>query len=132
MCSNYILFSGFGREELRYCNAAETDVIAGIESFNDALRVLETVQDVAAYRSVETSYPRAPKYSHKGMPKDAFHIACLAASTRRRNTLSTPGINGVERDVYAQRAKNTVAMQNAYWKLQQNALGNQKSSTKKN
>ncbi|GHT52349.1 hypothetical protein AGMMS49982_12320 [Bacteroidia bacterium] len=114
-------------EELQCCDAVETDVIAsmtaGIESFNDALRAYEVVQDAVIYKGVEKSYPRNPKYRHKGMPKDAFHIACLAATARLRNSLRTPGINGIERDVYVQRAKDMVAMQDVYWELQQIALG---------
>ncbi len=114
-------------EELRYCNSTEKDVIssmtAGIEAFNDALRAYEVVQDAVIYKGVEKSYPRNPKYRHKGMPKDAFHIACLAATARLRNSLKTPGINGIERDVYVQRAKDMVAMQDVYWELQQIALG---------
>ncbi|GHT49871.1 hypothetical protein AGMMS49982_04130 [Bacteroidia bacterium] len=113
--------------ELRYCDPAAKGVIAsmtaGIEDFNDALRAYEVVQDAVTYKKVEKSYSHNSKYRHKGMPKDAFHIACLAATARLRNSLSTPGINGIERDVYEQRARNMVAVRNVYWELQQIALG---------
>jgi hypothetical protein len=113
-------------EELQYCNPTEKDVFAsmtaGIIAFKDALRVLKTVQDAAAYKNVETSYCHLLKYRHKGMPKDAFHVACIAAYTRLHNTLRTPGINDIERQVYAHRLKNMIAAQEAYWGLQQKVL----------
>jgi hypothetical protein len=113
-------------EELRYCSPAESGVFASmtaaIASFDDALRALKTVQDAVAYKTAETTWPHLPKYRYCGMPKDAFHLACSANRTRINNTLRTPGINTVERQVYEQRSKNMTALQNAYLSKQQSAM----------
>jgi hypothetical protein len=63
------------------------------------------------------------KYRYRGMPKDAFHIAAGAHITRFGNTLRTPGINNIERQVYEQRKKNMSVAQATYFALQQRALG---------
>ncbi|GHT69900.1 hypothetical protein FACS189452_10670 [Bacteroidia bacterium] len=113
-------------EERRHCGTAESGVLASmtqaIASFNDALRVLKIVQNATLYQGVEKSYPRNAKYRYHDMPKDAFHIACNANRTRINNTLRTPGINNVEREVYEQRSKNMTAIQAAYLSKQQTAL----------
>jgi hypothetical protein len=113
-------------EERRYCNDAEPEVLASttaaLESFEDALRAFETVQDATIYQGVNKSYPRNRKYRYCGMPKDALHIACMANYTRINNTLRTPGINSIERQVFEQRQKNMKAMQSAYLAKQNTAL----------
>ncbi len=112
-------------EERRYCRDTEKGVTAsmtaGIVAFDDALRALEIAQDAATYRNAEATYSHLPEYRYKGMPKDAFHVACLAASTRLNNTLRTPGINDIERQIYDQRSKNMSAAQGAYLLIQLNA-----------
>ncbi|GHV67812.1 hypothetical protein FACS1894199_14020 [Bacteroidia bacterium] len=116
-------------EERRYCRDTEKGVTAsmtaGIVAFDDALRALEIAQDAAAYRNAEATYSHLPEYRYRGMPKDAFHVACLAATTRLNNTLRTlrtPGINGIERQIYDQRSKNMSAAQGAYLVIQQSVL----------
>jgi hypothetical protein len=113
-------------EERRYCNDAEPEVLASttaaLESFEDALRTFEIVQDATIYQGVNKSYPRNRKYRYCGMPKDALHIACMANYTRINNTLRTPGINSIERQVFEQRQKNMKAMQSAYLTKQNMAL----------
>ncbi|GHT44044.1 hypothetical protein AGMMS49965_18990 [Bacteroidia bacterium] len=113
-------------EERQYCTSAEPEVLASlnraIESFNNALRALKTVQDAAAYKNAETTYPTLPQYRYHGMPKDALHIACIANRIRINNTLRTPGINATERQVYEQRSKNMTAAQVAYLGMQEAAL----------
>jgi hypothetical protein len=110
--------NAYQTEERRYCNDAEPEVLtsttAALESFEDALRAFETVQDATIYQWVNKSYPRNRKYRYCGMPKDALHIACMANYTRINNTLRTPGINSIERQVFEQRQKNMKAMQSAY------------------
>ncbi|GHT54320.1 hypothetical protein AGMMS49982_18820 [Bacteroidia bacterium] len=113
-------------EERRYCSDAEKSVVAsmtaGIVAFKDALQALEIAQDAVAYRNAEATYSHLPEYRYKGMPKDAFHVACLAATTRLNNTLRTPGINDIERQIYDQRSKNMSAAQGAYLVIQQSVL----------
>ncbi|GAP72256.1 hypothetical protein SAMD00024442_28_31 [Candidatus Symbiothrix dinenymphae] len=114
----------FITEELRYSvePMVASSLSAALASFDDALRVLVTVQNPVAYQNAETSWPRHRKYRHHNSPKDAFHIAAASHVTRLRNTLRTPGINNTERQVYAQRVKNMSAAQNAYLVLQKEAL----------
>jgi hypothetical protein len=115
----------FLTEERRYSGKplVTASLTAALASFDDALRVLVTVQDPAAYKYVETSWPHLRKYRYRNMPKDAFHIAAGAHITRFGNTLRTPGINDIEREVYEQRAKNMSAAQAAYFAMQKRALG---------
>jgi hypothetical protein len=115
----------FLTEERKYSAEPEVEasLAAALASFDDALRVLATVQNPVAYRYVETSWPHLRKYRYRDMPKDAFHIAAGAHITRFGNTLRTPGINNIERQVYEQRKKNMSAVQAAYFALQQRALG---------
>ncbi|GHT14250.1 hypothetical protein AGMMS4956_11730 [Bacteroidia bacterium] len=113
-------------EERRYCSPLEPTVAASmtaaLASFKDALRALKTVQNAETYLNAETTWPHLPKYRYHDMPKDAFHIACNANRTRINNTLRTPGINNVEREVYEQRSKNMTAIQAAYLNKQETAL----------
>jgi hypothetical protein len=95
-------------QEQEFCDIADTQAVASltqaIQSFDDALLVLEVVQDSASYRAVEKSYPHMDKYRVRGMPKDAFHIACIAHSTRLSNVLRTPGLNmAAAKGVYLER-----------------------------
>jgi hypothetical protein len=52
------------------------------------------------------------------MPKDAFHIACIAHRTRLTNILKAPGLNMTEKSLYRQRAGNMATAQSAYFDLQ--------------
>ncbi|GHT49716.1 hypothetical protein AGMMS49982_03690 [Bacteroidia bacterium] len=113
-------------EEKRHCRPTETGLLnsmnVAIGSFDDALRACKAVQDAVGYKVAEMTYSRQRKYRFRGMPKDAFHNACMAHRARLSNNLSTAGINDVERKVYAQRLSNMIAVQDAYLKRQQNAL----------
>ncbi|GHU00377.1 hypothetical protein FACS1894142_8510 [Spirochaetia bacterium] len=116
----------FLSEELRHCGPDETEAIASVTQavsyFNDALLALEAVRDAAVYQGAEKTHPHHPKYRIHGMPKDAFHIACISHRTRLNNILRMPGINPIERSLYEQRAVNMIAAQNAYQEQQKNVL----------
>jgi hypothetical protein len=88
-------------QEMQFCDIHDADAIsslnAAISGFDDALRVLPTVKDAAAYQTVETSYPHAGDYRVNGMPKDAYHVACIAHKVRLRNALRTPGLSMTEK-----------------------------------
>jgi hypothetical protein len=91
----------FLQQELQFCNVNDTDsqssLSQAIQSFNDALRSLEAVQD-AGYKIAE---------SHR---------------TRIQNILRVPGMNMTEKAVYQQRLANMTAAQNSYLALQKEAL----------
>jgi hypothetical protein len=102
--------------------AANGSLAAAAVGHDEALRVLPTVRDAVLYRAVETSYPQDTHYRYKGMPKDAFHVACMGHHARLGNTLRTPGLNMLEKAVYQQRQTNISAVQDVYFELQQTAL----------
>jgi hypothetical protein len=116
----------FLQQEFQFCN--ETDTITqssltkAIQSFEDALRCLKIVEDAKGYRSAEATHPTASKYRIQGLPKDAFHLACIAHRTRLQNSLRTPGINMKEKAVLQQRAANMTAAQGSYIVMQKKAL----------
>jgi predicted nucleic acid-binding protein len=114
----------FVTEELRYSEVpkVESSMTAALASFEDALLSLGAVQDVAGYKVADKTWPHLSKYRYHDMPKDAFHIACASHYTRINNTLRTPGINSIERQVYEQRLKNMSVAQSAYLSRQQSAL----------
>jgi hypothetical protein len=116
----------FLQQELQFCNEADTDtkgsLTQAIQSFEDALRCLKTVEDSNGYRFAETTHPTAPKYRIQGLPKDSFHIACIAHRTRLRNVLRVPGINMIEKAVLNQRAVNMTTAQGSYVEKQKKAL----------
>ncbi|GHT39505.1 hypothetical protein AGMMS49965_05710 [Bacteroidia bacterium] len=112
--------------EQHHCRATETGLLTSmnvaIESFKDALRAYKAVQDAVGYKTAEMTYSRQQKYRYRGMPKDAFHNACLSHRARLNNNLRTAGINDIELDVYKQRITNMIAVQSAYLARQQSAL----------
>ena len=116
----------FLTEEKRMCDPANKAVIGSLtaasDSFDDALRSLKSVVDASLYRGAELTYPRITKYRVGNMPKDAFHIACIAHRTRLNNTLKTPGLNATELGIYKQRVANMGVAQDVYKELQQKAL----------
>jgi hypothetical protein len=116
----------FLEQELQFCDDADiytkSSLKAAIQSFDDALRCLKTVENAAGYRCVETSYPTHQRYRIQGLPKDAVHIACGAHHTRLCNVLRAPGINMREKSVLQQRAANMTAAQTSYIEKQKTAL----------
>ena len=117
----------FLQQELNYCH--ETDafsrnsLLQAIQGFEDALRSLKTVENSVLYRGAETTYPMLPKYRHRGLPRDAVHLACAAHKTRLQNSLRTVGVNMIEKAVLTQRAANMLAIQGAHAGNQRTALG---------
>ena len=114
-------------QELQFCDSDDTNAQSSLEqaasSFDDALRVLEVVEDSVLYEAVEKSYPTHRKYRYKSMPKDAFHIACIAHRTRIGNILRAPGINMAEKALLTQRSANMKTAQDVYLEKQKTALG---------
>jgi hypothetical protein len=113
-------------QELEFCSSTETNAISSLtqamRSIDDALRVLEIIENSDAYKSAEKAFPRKDKYRIHTMPKDAFNIACIAHRTRITNTLRTPGINKTELALFEQRLANMSTAQQVYWEKQKKAL----------
>jgi hypothetical protein len=118
--------SAFLQQELQYCDKSDTEaqssLKAAIQSFEDALRSLKTVENGSQYRDAETTWPTNPKNRVQGCPKDAFHQACVSHRTRLQNSLRAPGINMTEKALLQQRAANMIAARNGYIAKQKKAL----------
>jgi len=111
----------FSRQAVRESAAS---ISQGIDDFNDALRCLAVLEKENIYLDVEQTYPASrSKFRYKGMPRDAFHVACSGHLTRLRNALMTPGMNALEESLYKRRQINIVAAQKIYLGKQTAALG---------
>ncbi|MCL2319438.1 MAG: hypothetical protein FWC45_05080 [Treponema sp.] len=114
------------QQDLQFCDENDSftrsSLTQAIQSFEDALRSLVTVENRALYKAAETTYPKTTKYRYHGLPRDAVHLACAAHRTRLQNSLRTPGINMIEKTVLAERAANMVTIQAAYAEKQRIAL----------
>jgi len=117
----------FITQELHLCDSSDTQAISSLEqavkSFDDALRSLEAVDNQNGYFIAEKTYPTGGKYRYKGMPRDAFHTACIAHRTRIGNILRAPGINMTEKQLLTKRSANMATAQGIYLEKQKTALG---------
>ncbi len=116
----------FLQQELAFCDEADeitkSSLTKAIQSFEDALRCLKTVEDPIAYRAAETTFPIDAKNRVKDFPRDAVHQACSAHWTRIQNSLRTPGLNMKEKAVLVQRAVNMKTAQTCYAEKQRQAI----------
>jgi hypothetical protein len=62
---------------------------AALQSFDDAFLALEAVEEGAAYHIAEQTFPHRGQWRYKGLPRDAFHVACIAHKTRLKNGRSS-------------------------------------------
>jgi len=116
----------FLNQELQFCDKTDMDSLSSlsqaIQSFDDAFLVLEIVDEINAYKSVDKAFPHNEKYREKGFPKDSYHIACKAHRTRLKNILRSPGIDAIEKALLKQRFANLAAAQKGYIEKQVKAL----------
>lgn len=116
----------FIAQELQLCDPSDTLTISSltnaIQSFDDAFAVLKAVTDVELYKGADMSYPHSAKYRIKNMPKDAFHIMCIAHRVRINNTLRYPGVSLIEKELLKQRLVNINAAQAAYLEKQKHIM----------
>jgi hypothetical protein len=116
----------FLTQELQFCVGEDTETRSSltyaIQSFRDSLRSLEAVEDVAAYKIAEKTYPTDLKKRVQGFPADVFHQACGSHQTRLHNILRSPGIDMLEKALLKQRTANMKAARDAYIENQRKAL----------
>jgi hypothetical protein len=117
----------FLSQELQLCDNSDKDSLSSltqaIQSFDDAFFALQAVEE-SGYKTAEKTYPHNGKYRVSGLPKDAFHIACIAHKTRLQNILRAPGIDPIEKALLKQRFVNLSAGQGGYVEKQKKALEN--------
>jgi hypothetical protein len=123
----FVLSEGaFLQHELNFCNEADdttkNSLSKAVQSFEDALRCLKTVENPASYRAAETTFPTDDKNRIKTFPRDAVHQACASHWTRLQNALSTPGLNMKEKAVLSQRSINMKTAQTIYTEKQRQTL----------
>jgi hypothetical protein len=83
----------FITQEFQLCDKDDNDSLRSltkaIESFDDAFLAIKAVEG-SCYKAVELAIPHNGKFRVKGLPKDAFHIACNSHKTRIKNILKSP------------------------------------------
>ncbi|MCL2125557.1 MAG: hypothetical protein FWH33_06170 [Oscillospiraceae bacterium] len=108
----------FIAQELALCDPMDSQATSSLknamQSFDDAFLALEAIADITLYKGAEMTHPHSAKYRIKDMPKDAFHIMCIAHRARLNNILKSPGINLSEKNLLIQRLENINAAQLVY------------------
>lgn len=113
-------------QELELCRETDNDSQSSLtqakQNFDDALLALQIVEDNNLYKGVEKTYLHNSKYRINGLPKDAFHIACISHRTRLQNILRVPGVDSIEKSLLKQRLTNLSTAQSGYIAKQKKAL----------
>jgi hypothetical protein len=116
----------FVEQELQFCSEQDmhtrSSLTQALQSFDDAFLSLEAVEG-SGYGEADKTWPHNAQNRIQGLPKDAFHQACIAHRTRLNNVLRSPGINMIEKAVLQQRVTNMTAAQGGYIEKQKKALG---------
>jgi hypothetical protein len=119
--------------ELQLCAPTDTKTMTSLQhaiaGFDDAFLALKAVADSDTYYGAELTHPHRGNYRYKGMPNDAFHVACKGHHTRLDNIRKSPGINMTEKELLAQRQSNLATAQAAYLDKQKAALANASQQT---
>ena len=116
----------FITQEFQLCDKSDKDSLdslsKAIESFDDAFLALKAVEK-NNYRIADDIFPHNGKYRVHGLPKDSYHIACIAHRTRLQNILRTPGLDPIEKSLLKQRFSNLSTAQSGYVEKQKKVLG---------
>jgi len=118
----------FLTQELQFCEETDADSLSSltqaIQSFDDAFLALKVVED-SGYKVADQTHPHNKKYRINGLPRDSFHIACIAHRTRLQNMLRTPGVDPIEKALLKQRFANLATGQKGYIEKQEKVLLNE-------
>jgi hypothetical protein len=113
-------------QEYKFCAPRDTRAIISlkkaIQEFDEAFLALGILPNVEIYISVEKTYSTRVEFRYKGMPKDAFHVACAGHKARLDNVLKVPGINLAEKELSKQRYSNMITAQSVYLEKQKKIL----------
>lgn len=115
-------------QEFELCDLRDTkariSLKKAIQEFDEAFLALEVLQNKEIYKFVEKTYSTRTEFRHKGMPKDAAHVACAGHRARLDNILKSPGINLLEKELLKQRCANMTTAQSVYLEKQKLLLHN--------
>jgi hypothetical protein len=95
---------------------------AALQSFDDAFLALKAVEEGVAYHIAEQTFPHRSQWRYKGLPRDSFHVACIAHKTRLKNGLSRLGLPKLDRELAKIRIAALGAIQQVYVEKQQTVL----------
>jgi hypothetical protein len=116
----------FLTQELEVCSPqdtkAGTSLVKALQEFDEAFLALAVLQNAESYKSAEKTYSTRPEFRYRGMPKDAFHVACGGHKARIDNILKSPGINLLEKELLKQRYANMETAQLVYLEMQKKIL----------
>jgi hypothetical protein len=115
----------FIKQELSAATASE--VIASLKNaeidITDAYRSLQVLKQPEMYRLYAApTHSSNPAKAADGMPKDIFHIACIAETTRLNNSLKNTSLIEEDRILIEQRKENMKTIRKVYKEMQQTAL----------
>ena len=116
-------------QELELCVSADTNAITSltksVQEFDEAFLALDLLQNTGIYELLEKAFSHRHEFRYRGMPKDAFHVACGGHIVRIKNILKAPGINLAEKELLEQRRANIITAQSAYIEKQKKIVLNQ-------
>jgi hypothetical protein len=95
---------------------------SAVRKFEEGLAALEAVGNPQRYEAVHTVLSTEPSFRYKGMPKDAFHVACMSDIARVRNGLSRMGLSKEDKAIAHKRIAVMNGAQNAYLLLQSKSI----------
>jgi hypothetical protein len=106
---------------------AQASAASALQSFDDALLALQAIQNPVMYKGVDLAFPNQGKtWRYKGVPRDAFHVACNGHIIRIKNGLSRFGISRRDRALAALRIEVFNTAQKVYLERQRSVLSNEK------
>lgn len=115
-------------QELEYCDTTDINAITSLRKaifeFDEAFFAFEVLQNTDGYKLVDKAFSHRNECRYRGMPKDAFHIACAGHIVRIKNILRSPGINLTEKKLLEQRRSNMITAQAVYLEKQKKILIN--------
>jgi hypothetical protein len=116
----------FLTQELNLCTPADTNartsLTMAIREFDEGFLALGILQKAENYQLIHEALSTRTEFRYKGMPKDAFHVACAGHFQRITNSLKVSGINFAEKELLYQRRSNMVTAQSVYLEKQKGIL----------
>jgi hypothetical protein len=90
-------------QELNLCAPADTNaktsLMAAIHEFDEGFLAFGILQKAENYKPIHEALSTRTEFRYRGMPKDAFHVACAGHYQRITNSLKVSGINPAEKRV---------------------------------
>jgi hypothetical protein len=102
---------------------AKNSAQAAVRKFEEALQAVRVICNPAYdYGVVHKVFSTEKAFRHKGMPKDAFHIAFLSDRARVKNGLSRLGLSPEDRGIALGRVDMIDGAIDCYMELQRKSL----------